>query len=89
MPGPSPIDPPTVTEPPVANDPVSSKFPKLEAGKFNPFAAFAKFDVRGEVSWTSPVARALLKARVGDSVEVRTPGGSEPLEVLRIAYQEG
>ena len=26
-----------------------------------------------EVSWTSPVARALLKARVGDSVEVRTP----------------
>jgi len=41
-----------------------------------------------EVSWTSPVARALLKARVGDSVEVRTPGGSEPIEVLSIAYRE-
>ena len=41
-----------------------------------------------EVSWTSPVARALLKARVGDSVEVRTPAGSEPIEVLRIAYRE-
>ena len=41
-----------------------------------------------EVSWTSPVARALLKARVGDSVEVRTPAGSEPIEVLNIAYRE-
>jgi transcription elongation factor GreB len=41
-----------------------------------------------EVSWTSPVARALLKARVGDSVEVRTPAGSEPIEVVRIAYAE-
>ena len=41
-----------------------------------------------EVSWTSPVARALLKARVGDSVDVRTPGGSEPIEVLGIAYPE-
>ena len=41
-----------------------------------------------EVSWTAPVARALLKARVGDSVEVRTPSGSEPLEVLSIAYRE-
>ena len=41
-----------------------------------------------EVSWTSPVARALLKARVGDSVDVRTPAGSEPIEVLSIAYRE-
>lgn len=41
-----------------------------------------------EVSWTSPVARALLKARVGDSVEVRTPTGTEPIEVLKIAYPD-
>jgi len=43
---------------------------------------------QAEVSWTSPIARALLKARVGDSVDVRTPGGSESIEVLRIAYQD-
>ncbi len=41
---------------------------------------------QGEISWLSPVARALLKARVGDSVEVRTPTGPEPVEVVRINY---
>jgi len=40
----------------------------------------------GEISWLSPVARALLRARVGDSVEVRTPTGLEPIEVVRINY---
>ncbi len=40
----------------------------------------------GEISWLSPVARALLKARVGDSVEVRTPTGLEPIEIVRINY---
>jgi transcription elongation factor GreB len=42
----------------------------------------------GEISWTSPVARALLKAREGDVVEVRTPAGIEPIEVVRIAYRD-
>jgi transcription elongation factor GreB len=41
---------------------------------------------QGEVSWVSPVARALLKAREGDVVEVRTPGGVEPIEVVKIEY---
>ncbi|MBX3454296.1 transcription elongation factor GreB [Ferrovibrio sp.] len=40
----------------------------------------------GEISWISPVARALLKARVGDTVEVRTPLGRQSLEVLKISY---
>ncbi len=40
----------------------------------------------GEVSWISPVARALLKARVGDEVSLRTPGGLETLEVLEVRY---
>ncbi|MBX3502358.1 MAG: transcription elongation factor GreB [Alphaproteobacteria bacterium] len=44
---------------------------------------------RGLVSWVSPVARALLKARVGDTVSVRTPSGVEQIEVLRIAYPAG
>ncbi len=42
----------------------------------------------GEISWVSPVARALLKAEAGDVVEVRTPAGSEELEVLEIRYPE-
>jgi transcription elongation factor GreB len=41
---------------------------------------------RGRVSWISPVARALLKARVGDTVELRTPAGAEELEVLDVSY---
>jgi transcription elongation factor GreB len=42
---------------------------------------------RGEVSWTAPIARALMKAREGDTVEVRTPAGVETIEVVRIAYE--
>jgi transcription elongation factor GreB len=34
---------------------------------------------RGRVSWMSPIARALIKAREGDSVTVRAPGGDEQL----------
>lgn len=41
---------------------------------------------QAEISWVSPVARALLKARVGDTVEMRTPTGRESLEVLAIRY---
>jgi len=40
----------------------------------------------GEVSWVAPVARALLKARVGDEVRLPTPAGVETIEVLRVAY---
>ncbi len=40
----------------------------------------------GEVSWVSPVARALLKAHVGDEVQLTTPGGVERLEVLDVSY---
>jgi transcription elongation factor GreB len=41
---------------------------------------------RGEVSWISPIARALLKARVGDEVRFTTPRGMENLEVLEVLY---
>jgi len=43
---------------------------------------------QGRISWLSPVARALLRAREGDSVPVRTPAGTETLEVVAIAYDE-
>jgi transcription elongation factor GreB len=42
---------------------------------------------RGRVSWISPVASALLKAREGDSVTLNTPAGNERLEVLEIRYE--
>jgi transcription elongation factor GreB len=41
----------------------------------------------GRVSWISPVARALIKAREGDTVTLRTPGGLEELEILEVDYQ--
>ncbi|MGE5538685.1 MAG: transcription elongation factor GreB [Gemmatimonas sp.] len=43
---------------------------------------------RGYVSWISPIARALLKARKGDTVELRTPAGRESIEVVDIRYGE-
>src|SRR3954468_1793719 len=42
----------------------------------------------GRISWISPVARALLKAEVGDVVEVRTPAGGDSLEIIEISYPE-
>ena len=41
-----------------------------------------------QVSWISPVARALLKARVGDEVQLPTPGGVRSLEVVEVQYPE-
>ena len=43
-------------------------------------------NLHGEVSWISPIARALLKAREGDEVQLMTPGGLEKIEVLEVLY---
>jgi transcription elongation factor GreB len=40
----------------------------------------------GEVSWISPIARALLKAREGDEVQLITPGGVERIEIVEVRY---
>ena len=40
----------------------------------------------GQISWVSPVARALLKARVGDLVRLMVPGGEQELEILSVDY---
>ncbi len=46
-----------------------------------------EIDVKaGRISWISPMAKALMKARAGDTVELRTPSGRETLEVLAIRY---
>lgn len=41
---------------------------------------------KGKISWLSPVAKALMKAKVGDAVELRTPSGTDTIEVLSIRY---
>ena len=41
---------------------------------------------RGQVSWVSPVARTLLKSRVGDVLRLVTPAGVDEIEVLKVAY---
>jgi transcription elongation factor GreB len=39
---------------------------------------------RQYISWISPVARALIKSREGDTVTLRTPGGEERLEIVGV-----
>ncbi|MEY4712799.1 MAG: hypothetical protein RIS88_2249 [Pseudomonadota bacterium] len=41
---------------------------------------------QGQVSWISPIARALLKARGGDVVKLQTPAGLHEIEVLQVRY---
>jgi transcription elongation factor GreB len=41
---------------------------------------------RGYISWVSPMARALIRAREGDSVTLHTPGGAEELEIAAVRY---
>jgi transcription elongation factor GreB len=43
-------------------------------------------NLNGEISWISPIARALLKTRVGDEVQLMTPGGLEQIEVIKVRY---
>lgn len=42
----------------------------------------------GKISWISPVARALIKAREGDTVVLRTPAGIDELDILEVTYPE-
>lgn len=42
---------------------------------------------RGWVSWLSPIAKALLNARLGQRVRFKLPSGEEELEIIRVAYE--
>ena len=42
--------------------------------------------LKGQVSWVSPIARALLKSRVGDVVKLQTPKGAQDIEVVQVSY---
>jgi transcription elongation factor GreB len=41
---------------------------------------------KGHVSWVSPIARALIKARLGDCVKIQTPSGPTEIEILDVQY---
>ena len=41
---------------------------------------------QSQVSWISPIARALLKSREGDVVNLVTPGGAHEVEILSVSY---
>ncbi len=40
----------------------------------------------GKISWVSPVARALTRAREGDTVTLRTPAGIDELDIIEVSY---
>lgn len=42
--------------------------------------------LKGQVSWISPIARALLKAQEGDVVRLVTPAGAQEIEVIEVRY---
>ena len=44
---------------------------------------------RGSISWISPLARALLLRRAGDTVRFRSPAGDEELAIMTVRYSEG
>jgi transcription elongation factor GreB len=43
---------------------------------------------KGHVSWISPIAKALIKAREGDTVKLRTPNGVQEIDILSVTYQK-
>ena len=42
--------------------------------------------LKGKISWVSPVARAMTRAREGDIITLETPLGPEELELLSVTY---
>ena len=43
-------------------------------------------NLRQQVTWVSPVARALLRAQVGDVVRLNSPSGMQEIEIIRVEY---
>ncbi len=39
-----------------------------------------------QVTWISPIAKALIKARLGDVVRLQTPKGSQEIEIIKVSY---
>lgn len=80
-----------VTEPPAAGDRVafgSTVTLRDEEDRPRRYRVVGIYEAdprRGDVSWLSPIGQAVLGARVGDTVTLRTPRGAEELEVEAVA----
>jgi len=44
--------------------------------------------LNGHISWISPVARALLKSREGDTVTLESPTGVQTLDIIEVSYAD-
>ena len=44
--------------------------------------------MRGRISWISPLARALIKSREGDSIRFQSPVGIREIDILAVVYKE-
>lgn len=42
---------------------------------------------RGRISWVSPLARALIKSREGDTVRFQSPVGVREIDIIEVRYQ--
>ena len=42
---------------------------------------------KGRISWVSPLARALIKSREGDSVRFQSPVGIREIEIIEVRYE--
>jgi transcription elongation GreA/GreB family factor len=42
----------------------------------------------GRISWASPLAKAMMGARIGDTVKWQSPAGESAVEIVAIAYPE-
>ena len=43
---------------------------------------------RSYVSWVSPIAKALIKAKVGDTVKIQTPAGPKEIDIIAVNYDK-
>jgi transcription elongation factor GreB len=43
-------------------------------------------NLKQQVSWVSPIARALLRMQVGDVVRLTSPSGNQDIEIIRVEY---
>ena len=41
---------------------------------------------KSQITWISPMAKALLKSRVGDVVKLQTPSGLREIEIVQVDY---
>ena len=57
-------------------------------GKNHAFQIVGDDEAAGSISWASPLAKALLGARVGDTVKWQRPAGASEVEIVAIAYLE-